>query len=142
MTKRITIGVFAKSVGVQPDTLRYYERNGLLAAPERTAAGYRVYAQGDVERVRFIRKAQTLGFTLKEIAALLALRASDSARTADVLEITREKIAELESKVASLKAIRGALSDLARDCPVDAPVSECPILAHLADVSATDRVNR
>ena len=135
MTKRLTIGNFAKVLGVRPDTVRYYERNGLLAEPARTLAGYRLYDERDLERLRFIRKAQRLGFTLKDIATLLSLQASDTARAADVLKITQAKIIELQAQMTSLTAIQGALSALANACPVDAPVTDCPILAHLVDVA-------
>lgn len=141
VTKSLTIGAFAKAVGVRPDTIRYYERNALLADPGRTPAGYRIYDEHDVERVRFIRKAQKLGFTLKEIAVLLSLRGSDAARAADVLEITQKKIADLQSRIADLSNIKDALRNLADECPVDAPVSDCPILAHLAAVSVQKSVD-
>ena len=131
----LTIGAFAKAAGVRTDTIRYYERDGLLPAPARTAAGYRLYDASDLERVRFIRKAQRLGFTLSEIAALMALRVSDSARASDVLEMTRRKIAESIARITELKQISAALSQLAERCPVDAPVTDCPILAHLANTS-------
>ncbi|PZU64004.1 heavy metal-responsive transcriptional regulator [Sphingobium sp.] len=137
MTKSLTIGAFAKAVGVRPDTIRYYERNALLADPGRTEAGYRIYDENDLERVRFIRKAQRLGFTLKEIAVLLSLRSSDTARAADVLAITTRKIADLKTQIADLMRIEAALTALADDCPVDAPVADCPILAHLATASNT-----
>lgn len=130
-----TIGAFAKSAGVRTDTIRYYERNGLLPAPARSAAGYRLYDKSDVERVRFIRKGQSLGFTLSEAAKLLALRASDTARAADVLAVTEKKIAEEMARIRELKRIKAALQRLAEKCPVEAPVSDCPILAHLANVS-------
>jgi len=132
----LTIGAFAKAVGVRPDTVRYYERNGLLPHPARSSAGYRLYAESDLERVRFIRKAQQLGFTLAEIGLLLTLRASDTARAADVLDITERKIAESTSRIIDLNRIKDALERLAAECPVDAPVSDCPILAHLANTSA------
>ena len=131
----ITIGGFAKAAGVRTDTIRYYERNGLLPPPARTAAGYRLYDDSDLERVRFIRKAQGLGFTLSEIAALLALRASDTARAADVLDITERKIAESLARISELSRISAALKQLAERCPVEAPVTDCPILAHLANTS-------
>ncbi|AKH18874.1 MULTISPECIES: heavy metal-responsive transcriptional regulator [Sphingomonadaceae] len=132
----LTIGAFAKAVGVRPDTIRYYERNGLLPHPARSSAGYRLYAESDLERVRFIRKAQQLGFTLAEIGLLLTLQASDTARAADVLDITERKIAESTSRIIDLNRIKDALEGLAAECPVDAPVSDCPILAHLANTSA------
>ena len=132
MNTGLTIGAFAKSVGVRADTIRYYERHGLLADPGRTAAGYRIYDARDVERVRFIRKGKHLGFTLKEIGTLLSLHSSDTARAADVLDITQRKIAEFKSQISDLSQIEAALQRLADECPVNAPATDCPILAHLA----------
>ena len=134
-----TIGTLAQMSGVRRDTIRYYERTGLLPAPHRTAAGYRLYGDEDFERVHFIRTAQRMGFTLAEIGELLALRASDSARAADVLRVTQNKIKEGEARISELKAIKRALEDLAAQCPVDAPASECPILAHLSMVGRSPR---
>ena len=111
----LTIGAFAKAVGVRPDTIRYYERNGLLPHPARSSAGYRLYAESDLERVRFIRKAQQLGFTLAEIGLLLTLQASDTARAADVLDITERKIAESTSRIIDLNRIKDALEGLAAE---------------------------
>lgn len=128
-----TIGTLAEAADVRRDTIRYYERTGLLRVPDRTAAGYRVYGERDLQRVLFIRKAQSLGFTLSEIGDLLALQASDTARAEDVLRVTQGKIREEEARIAQLKAIKNALEDLAAQCPVDAPVSDCPILAHIAN---------
>jgi len=130
-----TIGKLARALGVRPDTIRYYERNGLLPAPSRSAAGYRTYGPTDLERVRFIRKAQHLGFTLREIATLLDLRASDKARSTDVLAITEQKIAETGARMADLNRIKTALTSLAAECTVDIPAADCPIIAHLASIS-------
>jgi Hg(II)-responsive transcriptional regulator len=132
----ITIGAFANAAGVRTDTIRYYERNGLLPPPARTAAGYRLYDEADLERVKFVRKAQGLGFTLKEIGMLLALRDSDAARAADVLAITEQKIVESTDRIRELSRISTALRQLAERCPVDAPTNDCPILAHLANADA------
>lgn len=130
-----TIGKLSRALKVRPDTIRYYERNGLLPEPSRSAAGYRTYGQVDVERVRFIRKAQHLGFTLREIATLLALRASDKARSTDVLAITEQKITETEARMVDLSRIKTALTSLAAECTVDIPAADCPIIAHLASLS-------
>jgi MerR family transcriptional regulator, copper efflux regulator len=127
-----TIGTLAEAASVRRDTIRYYERTGLLPAPGRTSAGYRLYSAGDLERLRFIRGAQGLGFTLAEIAQLLALKSSDTARAADVLRVTEKKIDEEEARISQLRAIKDALEGLAANCPVDAPVSDCPILAHIS----------
>ena len=126
------IGDLAAAAGVRRDTVRYYERTGLLPNPERTGAGYRLYGDADLARLNFIRSAQGLGFTLAETSELLALKASDAARASAVLEITHEKIREAEMRIQRLTDIRNVLRMLADDCPADAPVSDCPILAFLA----------
>lgn len=127
-----TIGTLASAAGVRRDTIRYYERIGLLRPAERTAAGYRLYGEQDLDRLNFVRTAQRLGFTLSEAGDLLAIRGADSARAADVLRVTEVKLGELRSRVAQLQAISRALQDLAANCPVDAPASDCPILAYLS----------
>lgn len=126
------IGALARAAGVGIDTVRYYERRGLLPVPGRSAAGYRIYTSDDLERVRFVRRAQGLGFTLAEAAGLLALRADDSARAGEVLAATRAKLAEQRARIADLERIEAALKQLADACPVEAPAGECPILRHLA----------
>ncbi|QJU58252.1 heavy metal-responsive transcriptional regulator [Sphingomonas sp. AP4-R1] len=126
------IGELAAAAGVGRDTIRYYERMGLLRAPERTAAGYRIYDQTDLERVNFIRSAQDLGFTLEQARQLLELRASDTANAQAVLDITRAKIADAEARLQRLSDIRDMLRMLADECPGEVPVSDCPILAFLS----------
>lgn len=127
------IGAFAAAAGVRRDTIRYYERTGLLRDPGRTGAGYRVYEDADLLRLHFIRAAQELGFTLAETADLLALQASDTAKASAVLGITREKIRDAECRIQRLSDIRDVLSALADDCPMDVAASDCPILAFLAE---------
>ncbi|WP_371422560.1 heavy metal-responsive transcriptional regulator [Tardiphaga sp.] len=132
------IGQLADAAQVGRDTIRYYERSGLLPMPGRTAAGYRVYGDADLQRLNFIRASQELGFTLEQVRHLLAIKASDTATAAAVLEITFGKIQEAESRVQKLSHIRNVLQELADDCPGEGPVSDCPILAYLAE----KRVNR
>jgi len=127
------IGELAAAAGVGRDTIRYYERASLLPAPERTAAGYRVYSDDDLERLNFIRSSQELGFTLEQARQLLSLKASDTANAEAVLEITLNKIREAEGRVETLSHIRDVLRKLAQACPGDAPVSDCPILNFLAE---------
>lgn len=129
----MTIGALASAAAVRIDTIRYYERTGLLPAPARSGAGYRKYSASDLHRVQFIRRAQELGFTLSEIATLLSLRASDTARSADVLSLTKAKISASRARIAQLKKMKQALERLADSCPGDAPVSDCPIIAYMAD---------
>lgn len=125
------IGELAAAAGVGRDTIRYYERMGLLREPARTAAGYRLYDATDLERVNFIRSAQELGFTLEQARQLLALRASDTAHAQAVLDITLAKIADAEARLERLSDIRDMLRMLADECPGEVPVSDCPILAFL-----------
>ena len=120
-----TIGKLATAGGVGVETVRYYQRRGLLRVPER-GGGIRRYGDDDIVRLRFIRSAQAAGFTLDEIAELLALDAStDRARARD---LARHRIAALDAKIAELTAARSALTKLARDCAAsgDGP---CPIIA-------------
>ena len=122
----LTIGQAAKRAGVGVETLRYYEREGLIAEPPRRASGYRQYPPGIVRRVRFIRRAKDLGFSLREIKELLAVRLDDSGRQLDVREATRIKIGEIDAKISQLSAIRDALVRLAEACP--GTTGDCPIL--------------
>ena len=130
-TTPLTIGDLAKQAEVNIQTIRYYERRGLLPAPDRTASNYRVYPEATVRRVRFIKRAQQLGFTLKEINELLALRASPRSRCEDVREQSKAKIADIEEKIRSLEAMRKALQKLVRACTGRGPTTECPILDFL-----------
>lgn len=123
------IGALAAAAGVRRDTIRYYERTGLLPSPGRTSAGYRLYGDADLLRVNFIRAAQDLGFTLAETGELLTLQTSDTASASAVLAITHEKIRQAEMRVGELNRIRTILEGLAADCPGDAPTRDCPILA-------------
>ncbi|MDQ3427109.1 MAG: heavy metal-responsive transcriptional regulator [Gemmatimonadota bacterium] len=124
----LTIGQVAEQSGVTPDTLRYYERRALLPAPVRSPSGYRQYGQESVRRVQFIRRAQTLGFTLEEIADLLALRHSPGPECAAVEADARSAMARIEHKIAQLARMRDALHNLADACQTRAPTAECPIL--------------
>ena len=128
----LSIGQLAKQSGVSVDTIRYYERSGLLPEPDRTASGYRIYGRDDVERVNFIKTAQLLGFTLSEIVLLLSLRHSQAKSAAEVVELTEKKIRSLSDKLSQLRTIKRALAQLVADCPVDVPVSDCPILGYIA----------
>ena len=130
----LTIGKVAERAGVRIDTLRYYERQGVIEEPERTSSNYRVYEEDTVLRVRFVKRAQELGFTLVEIKELLDLRVTESASCADVRRRALAKVADLDRKIGSLQAMREALSKLADECSgQDAPVSVCPILDALGE---------
>lgn len=127
----ISIGALARSAGVRTDTVRHYERIGLLPEPARTDAGYRSYGADDRKRMLFIRRGRELGFTLAEIGKLLALRSNETARAADVLVLTRAKIGDLRERIADLTVIEAALTTLADSCPSNVPIDDCPILLHL-----------
>lgn len=129
MNKRIRIGELAKLAGVNIQTIRYYERRGLLTAPVRLESGYREYTPACLERMQFIRRAQNLGFTLAEIEELLTLRHDENTTAAQVKERALAKVAAVEKKIADLENIRRALSHLADQCRGgDGPVGDCPIL--------------
>lgn len=128
----MTIGQLADAAGVPTDTVRYYERRGLIAAPPRTAGGYRDYDAGAVRRLRALRRAQALGFTLDEAAGLLALGADGQADAAAVRARAREKVAALDARIADLRATRDALAALADACGGERTArGECPVLRAL-----------
>lgn len=129
--RTLTIGELAREAGVNVQTVRYYERRGLLEEPPRRASGYREYPESDVARLGFIRRAQALGFTLTEIDDLLSLRVDPRTTSADVHRRVEEKLADVEAKLADLRRIRGALRELAASCKAHGPVGECPFLEAL-----------
>lgn len=128
---RLTIGEVARRAQVNIETLRYYERRGLVLKPSRSPSNYRLYPEEAVQRVRFIKQAQELGFTLKEINELLSLRATPDAGCADVLKRAELKIKAIDEKVLTLKAMRKALSGLIAQCAGRGPITDCPILEAL-----------
>ena len=126
------IGTLAKRADVAIDTVRYYERQGLLPAPVRLASGYRDYTDGDVARLRFIRRAKALGFTLGEIGELLALSARRDGDMAGMKSAAQQKLADVDAKLAELQRIRQGLTDLVASCPGHGALEHCPILDALA----------
>jgi MerR family copper efflux transcriptional regulator len=129
----ITIGALSKAAGVGVETVRFYERKGLLRAPHRRTSGYRLYDQDAIERLRFIRRAKSIGFTLNEILELLTLCDDPSARRMDVRAQATRKIAEIDVKVSDLLAMRQSLDRLLNSCEGDGPASGCPIITALKD---------
>ena len=127
-SKPLNIGSLAKQAEVNIQTIRYYERRGLLPEPERTASNYRVFTGDTVRRVRFIKRAQDLGFSLTEIKELLELRAAPRSCCQDARERSEAKIKDIEEKVRTLEGMKKALSKLVRACSGRGPVTECPIL--------------
>ncbi|HEB85365.1 MAG TPA: MerR family transcriptional regulator [Bacteroidetes bacterium] len=135
--EQMPIGRLAKMAGVNVETVRYYERRGLMPPPRRRASGYRHYSRRDLERMLFIRRAKELGFTLKEIGELLGLRVEPGTTCRDVREVVGRKLEDIEEKVRDLHRLKAALKQLADRCTGDGPTSECPILDALE--SPTDR---
>jgi len=127
-----TIGEVARRAGVNVETVRYYERRGLVAEPPRTESGYRQYPASTVRRIRFVKRAQELGFSLREIAELLALRVEAGAPCGAVLERTREKITDIDRRIADLERMREALLPLVDACAADTASTDCVILDHLS----------
>lgn len=122
----LSIGQLAEQAGVAIDTVRYYERNDLLAPAGRLASGYRRYGTTELKRLRFIRRAKALGFSLDDIRELLAL--SDERDVAEVKRAAQRKLADIEQRLAELERIRGGLQTLIAACPGHGRAEACPIL--------------
>ena len=121
-------GELAKAVGVNVETLRYYERRGILPEPPRRESGYRIYPPSSVDRLHFVKSAQALGFTLDEISELLALRVDEHANSGQVRQYAQNKVTQIDEKIAALQQMRSALADLIDQCHGEGPTSDCPIL--------------
>lgn len=128
---QLTIGDVATQAGVNLETIRYYERRGLVPKPPRTPSGYRLFPAESVNRVRFIKRAQELGFSLKEIKELLALRIDPDTSCTDVRRRADAKLSDIEEKIRTLQAMRKVLQSLAVACPSKGPLHNCPILESL-----------
>jgi Hg(II)-responsive transcriptional regulator len=128
------IGALAKRAGVGIDTVRYYEREGLLKPMQRLASGYRRYSQHEVSRLRFIRKAQVLGFSLSEIRDLLML--SSHRDVARVKAKAKAKLTDVDQRIAELQRMRTALAVLVEACPGHGRAEDCPILQALGSENA------
>lgn len=131
--KPLTIGTLADRAGVGVETIRFYERKGLVRRPARPGTGFRVYPEDAVVRIRFIRQAQALGFTLQEIAGLLALRVTPGTDCAAVRTRAVSKLAIVEARLSELERIRGALAKLIATCPGRGALTTCTILEALAE---------
>lgn len=132
----MNIGEAARQSGVSAKMIRYYESIGLITAPARTAAQYRVYADDDVHTLRFVRRSRDLGFSLEETRELLALWRDKSRASADVKNLAMAHVRELEEKAAELKAMADTLRHLATHCHGDHR-PDCPILADFAATTPT-----
>ena len=127
----MTVGTAARRAGVKIDTIRSYERRALLPKSSRTEAGYRTLTDETVQRLRFIKHAQALGFTLNEIKQLLALRLTPGKTCADVRSRAEAKTADIERKIRSLQVMKQALQQLVSACKSEGPASKCSFLENL-----------
>ncbi|MDA8021352.1 MAG: MerR family DNA-binding protein [Thermoanaerobaculia bacterium] len=137
----ITIGQLARQAGVGIETVRFYERRGLIEDPPRRPSGYRQYPAETVGRLRFIRRAKELGFSLKEIGELLQLRCHPAETRGQVRARAQAKIEDIDRRLADLSRMRETLSELADACERGDETEDCPILAAL-DGRAKDAVPR
>ncbi len=131
MSENLTIGTLAKRGGVNVETIRYYQRRGLLREPSKPREGFRRYPQEAVKRVHFIKRAQNLGFTLDEIHGLLDLDERKACQ--ETRGIAAHKLALIEEKIADLSRVKGALARLVEACDASSPGAPCPIIHLLAD---------
>jgi MerR family mercuric resistance operon transcriptional regulator len=131
--RKLTIGRLARVGGVNLETVRYYEREGLLPKPPRSASGYRIFPADAARRLRFIKRAQELGFSLSEIRELLSLRMKPGGRHDVVRSRAGAKIVEIDEKIHTLQRMKNALRTLTDQCEACAPNAACPILASLED---------
>lgn len=136
--KNLTIGKVAQKAGIGAETVRFYEKEGLIGPTARTEANYRVYESVDIARLRFIRRAKALGFTLKEIKALLSLRHNSGASKEDVKKQTEAKIANIDQKIRDLTRIKLTLEKLDERCDGHGLANDCPILEALESGDGLD----
>ncbi len=135
--ERLTIGHLAQLGGVNLETIRYYERRGLLPKPPRTAAGYRQFGPEAAQRLRFIKRAQELGFSLDEIRELLSLRIRPTQNRAEIRVHAQAKIKDINRRIAALTAMKNTLHELVNQCEHCGPSGECPIVASLEEEGTT-----
>ena len=125
---RLTVGKLAEAAGVGVETIRFYEKRGLVQQPSRQGSSYRVYSPDDVVRIRFIKNAQALGFTLKEIAELIELEQDTRSQCSDLQVRADEKVRLIDEKIAELSRMRTELVQLSGACASDQPLSECRLM--------------
>ena len=128
----LSIGKIAKRAGISVETIRFYERKGLLQEPQRKESGYRQYQEDDVRKLVFIQHAKNLGFSLNEIGDLLSLQADHKSSSREVKDLAEHKLQDIEDKIRMLQRMRRTLKHLVDKCPGKGPSSECPILDALA----------
>lgn len=137
LVANLTIGRLAEATGVKVETIRYYERAGLIAPPARTAGNYRAYASDDLDRLRFIRRTRDLGFTLEEVRAMLDLAAQRDRSCGTIDAIATKHLDEVDRKIADLQGLRRELSAIISSC-AGGTVGQCRILEAFAEPHARD----
>lgn len=142
MPSEVTIGQLAKEAKVNVQTVRYYERLKMLAPTTRLASGYRLYGPIEAQRLRFIKNAQSLGFSLQEIAELLNLRVSAEARCGDVQRKAEKKMGQVKAKIGDLQSLARTLRNLIDHCHAGQPTDCCPILKTLEEERRINHGNR
>jgi Hg(II)-responsive transcriptional regulator len=133
-----TIGWVAKEAGVNAQTVLYYERRALLPAPARCMNGYRLFNDASVRRIRFIKRAQELGFTLKQVKALLTLQGEQDASCAEVSAMAASHLEDIEAKIHDLERMRKTLTPLVEACPKKGALKTCPIMDSLDNPNDKD----
>ena len=128
---KLLIGELARKANVNKETIRYYERKGLIPEPPRNKSGHREYSQMDVKRTEFIKRTQSLGFSLREINDLLLLKIEPESTCKDIQELVKSKITDIDQKITDLTLIKETLKKLANRCTGKGPVGGCPILDEL-----------
>lgn len=132
----MTIGEVARLTKLSVATVRYYESRGLIPEPPRTGSGYRQYSPETIDRLRFVKRAQALGFALDEIGEMLDLRVRQDTACEAVEALTRAKLADVRGRIRSLRRLETVLEDLVSSCRSRTPTDECPVLDTLAEVQA------
>ena len=131
MTEKMTIGRLAVAAGVNVETIRFYQRSGLIDEPARPYSGYRTYGDDEVRRIRFIKRAKLLGFTLDEITSLLKLESSRAC--CDTRDLAAKKLGMVEAKLSDLLAIKTALAKMVAQCDNQEGAAGCPIIQALVE---------
>lgn len=129
----LTIGKVASQAGVGIETIRFYERQALIDPPPRSASGYRLFPVSTVQRLRFIRRAKELGFSLKEIKELLILQSDPQATCGDIKKRAEKKLNDIDQRIHDLETMRNALKILLSACSSNETSAECPIMQAIAD---------
>lgn len=136
---RYKTGKAAELAGVNKETLRYYERQQLLPVPERMESGYRLYSERHVDQIRFVKRAQELGFTLSEVKELLNLKMDDNTTCSEIKQEAEQKYRDVIAKIEDLQRIKATLTDLIDSCEGSGPIGDCPIIEALEGENQTGK---